>query len=426
MKTDKLSSWCVAVALLGGASSGAVLLSGCDKPPANDIDAATIASDTGSTPEEDAAIVTDDDAGEPEDAGADAGTVALRFSATEVLVTSTLTESNHRECIDIDLVPPGPVDCDEDADAWDYMFEYDADEYVLWTNSGQRGSSTLGASFGPMSDAERRMIPTGRRMPGWFPDTIGGVFSSAPWHGYDLHGTHDITPNYRVYVIDTGTALFRVQITSYYRDGESGWVTVRFGRLGEATYDEVTLDARAGGFGAAPEDPLNNYAYLDLDTGTVVPIDDAAAATNTVWDLGFKRFGTITNGGIAGPGMAMGAVADAQWELYDANRLPLVDAFDAMTPEQALADFLAVTTADGLTFELDRSRPYIINDGGVQSFLAIDRTGGDVSISARPDVYWAIRGAGGDSYAWLHATAFDPLDATITLGLYIQPRPSTP
>ncbi len=415
----KMSSWFsrgVSLVLVGASA-----LVGCEGPSAAD-DAASLGD--GATTLDDAGLAVD--AGLADDASVDAGSrPPPRFSDDEVFVTTTLESAPGRACVDIDLEPPGVVDCEASAEDWDYMFEAVDGEWMLWTNSGVRGPSTRGASFGPMSLAERSMIQSGRRVPGWFVDTIGGIFTTAPWHGYDVHGTHDITPNYRVYVVDTGGARFRVQVTTYYRDGESGWVTVRFGRLGETDYEELVVDARAGGFGAPADDPRNHYAYLDLEAGAVLDLDDAAAATNTAWDLGFKRYGTISNGGASGPGAVSGALANAQSALYDADGLPIRAAFDAMTPAQALDDFLAVTSADGLRFEVDRPRPYIIHDGGVQSFFGLDdATPGEPSYFARPDVWWAIRGSRGDSYAWLHATEFDVAARSLTLGLHIQARPT--
>lgn len=69
-----------------------------------------------------------------------------------------------------------------------------------------------------------------------------------------------------------------------------------------------TIDARAGGGAASPENP---YIYVDLRTGTRVDINDVDARTSTNWDIAFKRYSIHTNGGDSGPGNRKVAVVAA-------------------------------------------------------------------------------------------------------------------
>ena len=85
-----------------------------------------------------------------------------------------------------------------------------------------------------------------------------------------------------------------------------------------------TIDATAGGTGAAADNP---YVYLDLMTGTKVAITDTASLSSTAWHIALKRAGIKLNGGDSGPGqVAAASVAAAR--LADVTSAPASLAVD--------------------------------------------------------------------------------------------------
>jgi len=64
-------------------------------------------------------------------------------------------------------------------------------------------------------------------------DSFGGVFVTSPWYRYNITGTdNQIWPNFNVYLVKRGDAVFKLQVTSYYgATGTSRQITVRSVRL---------------------------------------------------------------------------------------------------------------------------------------------------------------------------------------------------
>lgn len=364
------------------------------------------------------------------DASADTSTNDASAPASPVFGADKLTftaevGTGPGVCFDFDSA--AALDCEAGADSWDLMFEVDATNhaYNLWTNGGVKGSGK-GASFGPISQAEADAILSSKDVPGWFPDYLGGIFADSPWYAYDVMGTHDVTANGRVYVVDTGTDSYRVQLTSYYgAGGTSGKVTLRYGKLSETTYEEVVLDATAGGFGTPAGSPADRAAYFDLDGKAVVAISDAEArASNQVWDIGIKRYNVTLNGGASGPGNVKGAIADAREDLYDASGEPIKAKFEAITAESMQSAFEAVVDAAGLTFKADRGNTYISNDGSDKSWFGVQPPPPTPPVFfARPENWWIVRSAGGDSYAKVHVTDVVSSSRSFTVELFVQPKP---
>lgn len=69
-----------------------------------------------------------------------------------------------------------------------------------------------------------------------------------------------------------------------------------------------TIDARAGGFTAAADNP---YVYVDLLAGTKVAINDIEARTSSAWDIALKRASVRANGGDSGTGGRQIAIVQA-------------------------------------------------------------------------------------------------------------------
>lgn len=64
-------------------------------------------------------------------------------------------------------------------------------------------------------------------------DEFGGVFDEHPWYRYNLEGNHQIWPNYNVYIVRSGSSVYKLQLISYYnpRDGEERHVSFRYAPL---------------------------------------------------------------------------------------------------------------------------------------------------------------------------------------------------
>lgn len=179
----------------------------------------------------------------------------------------------------------------------------------------------------------------------------------------------------------------------------------------------LRIDATAGGLGAKPEDPRNQYTYLNLETG-LLSLTDAEAAASTAWHIAFKRSNIKLNGGVSGPGGVKGALADSQTEFYTANGDPIASVFLNATADNEKLGFDTVTGVDGLTFSTDRTIPAITGDGGPNSWWSYNPAA--FTVTAAPDNWWLVRSAGGDSYAKIHVTDIVQASRDITLELFIQ------
>ena len=88
-----------------------------------------------------------------------------------------------------------------------------------------------------------------------------------------------------------------------------------------------------------------SFVYFDLETLSEVSLTEEEAATNTVWDVAFKRSGIYLNAANSeAPVSAFFTGNNA--DFIDSEGKPVVDSFINATPESELDDFTAVTTAD--------------------------------------------------------------------------------
>jgi len=182
----------------------------------------------------------------------------------------------------------------------------------------------------------------------------------------------------------------------------------------------LDVDATAGGFGTAPDDPANRWAYLDLDTGQVLDIDDATAETDTDWEIAFKRVAVRLNGGASGSGTVRGGIADAQLEYYDENDEPLVDAFVAASADEELQAIERVVDATTVEYLDERENPGITGDGvdTAASWWIYDPVAR--TVNANPSVNYVVRGANGDSYAKVRVTDIQQGERQINVELQPQ------
>ena len=177
-----------------------------------------------------------------------------------------------------------------------------------------------------------------------FQDDYGSVLSN--WWAYGLRGGHTVYSRFHRYWLHEAGRWWKLQVLSYYQlvDGAPEaahmglrWQEVLEGSNGELR--ELNVDATAGGISAAPDDPLNQFKYVDLDSGEVTSHGDTSAATASDWHIGFRRFYIRLNGGTSGPRGVASYDQDAELEETDAGLLE-------MSPESTLPAFEALSWTD--------------------------------------------------------------------------------
>lgn len=334
---------------------------------------------------------------------------------------ATLGAGNGRVCYNI--ASDENVDCDDGSDAWDLMVEIDGRDFNIWTNGGVYGTGE-GAALGPFPQSELNQFESLGQVPGWFADVIGGIFVDAPWQSYDVMGTHDISANGRVYAIDTGNDVYRFQITSYYTNGESGRLNIRFASLEDDPSNAVTMtiDATAGGFGTGTDNPANKFTYLDLDTATILDLTDEEARTNTEWDVGFKRFDVIVNGGISGSGSAKGALAVDSEGFYDADGNPIRAAFESLDDTAMQNAFESSIDETALHYVSDRGTPFLNNDGvSASSWFSVIPPPAGPDFVANDENWWFLRSADKTHFAQIHVANIDysSTERVFTIELFV-------
>lgn len=184
----------------------------------------------------------------------------------------------------------------------------------------------------------------------------------------------------------------------------------------------LSVDATAGGLGAPPDDPDNQYTYVSLDDGAVVDLTDQEAAGSQDWDIAFKRTSVKLNGGVSGPGPVQGAIADEQSEFYDGSGNPDASVFTNATAESERPAFENVESVSGLSFTADERIPAITGDGTQEGWWLYDPQ--TRSVSANDDAWWMVRSAEADldSYAKLRVSNIVQNTREITFELFIQEK----
>ncbi|HSC66204.1 MAG TPA: HmuY family protein [Cellvibrio sp.] len=85
------------------------------------------------------------------------------------------------------------------------------------------------------------------------------------------------------------------------------------------------------------------FVYYDLDTATKLTLTEAEAATNSEWDISFRRTKVYLNAKASTPVKAYPTGNNA--DFFDASKAPIKEKFINATPATELADFTAVTAA---------------------------------------------------------------------------------
>ncbi len=275
-------------------------------------------------------------------------------------------------CYDIETT--AEVDCATTAESWDLRFDND---FNIWINGGIHGDGDGGA-FGPQSLATLQEYAGGADVPGFFKDQVSGVFLESSWYAYSLNDQHKLWPNYRVYAIESNEKHYKVRLTNFYADqdsnvnagepapGTSGVVTFDYEEITDGINGSMvtkTVDASAGGFRAAVDDPKNKYTYFSFASGDVVELTDADAETSDAWDIAFKRTSTKLNSS-SSTLKTQGALAAAQADFYDDEGSAIKATFLAATRETEQAEFDGIDATDinGLTFIKDEDKPLFGSD----------------------------------------------------------------
>ncbi len=124
----------------------------------------------------------------------------------------------------------GTSTADSAGHPWDIAFS----GYTIRLNGGvsgpgQASAVPAGESFESLTSVDE--IPEAA----YRTDTFGGVFAGSKWYRYNLTGNdHQIWPTYDVYLIERGSAVYKIQLTGYYSpSGEPRHITIRYARLAQ-------------------------------------------------------------------------------------------------------------------------------------------------------------------------------------------------
>ena len=86
----------------------------------------------------------------------------------------------------------------------------------------------------------------------------------------------------------------------------------------------------------------SSFVYFDLDTGATVDLTAEQAATDTVWDIAFKRTSVVLNANNADAPVSVYDTGNNA-DFWDADGKAVVASFTAATPDSELQDYLDVT-----------------------------------------------------------------------------------
>ncbi len=190
-----------------------------------------------------------------EDAGReDAGKISFRWVLGE---ESDLTGLEGSATVDVsdtaeiffnlslgeEVIPTEPASSTD----WDIAFS----GYSIRINGGLSGPGQASALPAFQMGVTFEELTTANELGGhYFADRAGSAFSTAAgeWYSYDS-GTHLLSTQNHVYLIDTATGLYKMQILNYYRELEgtpvSGFITFRWRPIEE----RVSTIVRGVGWG---------------------------------------------------------------------------------------------------------------------------------------------------------------------------------
>ncbi|WP_313071334.1 HmuY family protein [Melaminivora sp.] len=323
---------------------------------------------------------------------------------------------------------------------WDVKVVSGGRSAELFTNSGASGSGAGGAFGGPFvhtwSELQRwndaLVDPQAGAIPAalYAPDAARGVFGgsnsiqSAAFE-YDLNGTHQLHPNFRVFLITTNSAsadiggaagpVFALQLTGYYggpTGAASGWPSFRWiDTANPGTVRKASVNASEG------------WVYYDLASGSTTTASGS-------WHIAFNRYSVKLNGGVSGKGNVAGFLATTPEGFYGADGTPVVAKFNAVANlEATLADLTGSLTGprtpsawikDAVGSQLSPAYtgtyPGALNYGWYSYYpteAAAAVVGlGQHQLKAHPDAAALVRSGEGNSYARMHLAGIQYAPAT--------------
>lgn len=200
-------------------------------------------------------------------------------------------------------------------------------------------------------------------------------------------------------------------LTACGSSGESDSTTTTPPPPPAVSFTTQTIDATAGGLGAPAGDPNNKYTYVNLATGSVIDLTDAAAATSSDWDIAFKRSAVKLNSGHSGPKGVVGYFTGNNTDAYgpdgsdaDDKPDPIYSWFLAATADAELPDFEAVPAAQipvDTEFKADKLVPAIKGDGTNDGWWFYHGAP-TFAVTAVSTNWWVIKSSEGNSYAKIH------------------------
>ncbi|MDO5624367.1 MAG: HmuY family protein [Pseudomonadota bacterium] len=325
--------------------------------------------------------------------------------------------------------------------AWDVKVVSGGRSAELFTNSGPSGSGAGGAFGSPFVHTWADLLkwndalidPASGAIPAtlYTADAPKSVFTGSnsiqsAIYEYGLNGGHQLSPNFRVFLIATNSAsaditgaegaVFALQVTGYYggpTGTASGWPSIRWvNTANPAVVNTASLDATAG------------WVYFDLSTGTV-----SSEAGN--WHIAFNRYNVKLNGGTSGRGTVAGFLSKTPAGFYEADGSTPVPAQFAATTHLAgtLADLTGTQTGprtaaawvkDSIGSQLSPaytgSYPNAL-DFGWYSYYPTDAAAAAVGLTqhqlrANPSAATLVRSGEGHSYARMHLASIQYAPAT--------------
>ncbi|XID75894.1 HmuY family protein [Alkanindiges sp. WGS2144] len=344
-------------------------------------------------------------------------------------------QANTDACYDIDT--QAQVDCNKPD--WDLKFAAGARTASFYTNSGASATAgdAKGGALGSPFDytwnelQQQKDATQGGSIPNaaWLTDSYQNAFSSTDsakfnaFFEYDLFGTHQMSPNFKVFLITTDNTskatigtdeapVYALQITNYYQGTTSGYMEIRY--IDTRNPEDVrtaTVDAR------------NGWVYFDLKNKTRIDVPK-----DSNWQVAFNRYNIKLNNGTVGTSGKVGSYTDDTLQptgFYDADGKVMTSKFQSKTVlNDTLQDLKNATTVQVNQWTSD-SIASILNPGYQGQYpspldygwfkyypTANPEAGVQAAhtLVANPENASLIRGNTGKSYARFHVTNIEYAD----------------
>lgn len=134
------------------------------------------------------------------------------------------------------------------------------------------------------------------------------------------------------------------------------------------------------------------WAYIELESGKSLALNDEQAKNSNQWHLAFKRNKIKANGGDSGAGKVSVALADDQAEFYNNSQKPrpVVKTFINATADAYQDDLKRAYDASKLSFKVDQNTP------AIQSWYTYNPS--THQISANSNYFWIMQNSDDSTY----------------------------